>query len=182
MLILLCESEMVEFSTILQFIQAGGIIVGVAYYIMNIENNRKNQKLQLETRQAQLFMQIYAEQLKRGNIPGYDVVYHMEFDSPEEFEEKYGRENNPEAWYDFWLYNSYYEGIGVLVRENLVDIKLVALLNGGEVISGWEKFEKVTNHYRAKYHWPRWSIEWEYLYTTMKEYALENPELQIITS
>lgn len=50
---------MVEFSTILQFIQAFGIIIGVAYYVMNIENNRKNQELQLETRQAQLLMAVY---------------------------------------------------------------------------------------------------------------------------
>jgi hypothetical protein len=41
---------MVEFDTILSFIQATGIIVGVGYYILNIENNRKNQELALKTR------------------------------------------------------------------------------------------------------------------------------------
>ena len=47
---------MVEFNTILSFIQASGIIVGVAYYIMNIQNSQKNQELTLETRQASLHL------------------------------------------------------------------------------------------------------------------------------
>jgi hypothetical protein len=124
-------------------------------------------------------MQIYAHQIERSNIPGFDAVLNMEFDSVEEFEEKYGRENNPETFYDWWLYTSYYEGIGVLVRENYVDIRLVALLNGGDVLSGWEKFADITTEYRVKYNWPRWSVEWEYLYNAMKEFSQQNPELKL---
>ena len=171
---------MIDLQTVLTYLTLISVPVGVLYHIMTLNNTRKTQQMQLETRQAQLFMQIYAEQIKRNNIPGFDAVQHMEFKNPQEFEDKYGRDNNPEAWYDFWHYSSYYEGIGVLVREKFVDIRLVALLNGGDVISSWEKFEEVTYHYRDKYNWPRWSIEWEYLYKEMKEYANKHQELQII--
>ncbi|HEX9915252.1 MAG TPA: hypothetical protein VGB32_10060 [Candidatus Bathyarchaeia archaeon] len=39
---------MVEVDTILSFIQASGIIVGVAYYIMNIRISQRNQELMLK--------------------------------------------------------------------------------------------------------------------------------------
>ena len=53
--------EQVTFQTIFQFLQTLGILVGVFYYVMTLRYNRRNQELQLETRQAQLFMQVYAK-------------------------------------------------------------------------------------------------------------------------
>ena len=38
-----------------------GVIAGFTYYVLTVKNTRKNQQLQLETRQAQLFMQIFQE-------------------------------------------------------------------------------------------------------------------------
>ena len=49
----------VRYQMVLSTLQTAGILVGIAYYIMTIRNQQKNQDMQLETRQAQLFMQIY---------------------------------------------------------------------------------------------------------------------------
>jgi hypothetical protein len=58
--------EQVTFQTLFQFLQTVGILVGVFYYIMTIKANQRNQELTLkaqeqalETRQTQIFMQIY---------------------------------------------------------------------------------------------------------------------------
>jgi hypothetical protein len=53
--------EQVAFQTVFQFLQTVGILVGVFYYIMTLRNTRKNQQLQLETRQAQLFTSLSRE-------------------------------------------------------------------------------------------------------------------------
>ena len=53
--------EKVTFQTIFQFIQTISIMVGIAYYLMILQNQQKSQKTALETRQAQLFMPIYAK-------------------------------------------------------------------------------------------------------------------------
>jgi hypothetical protein len=51
--------EQITFQTIFQFLQTVGILVGVFYYIMTLRNSQRTQQQQLETRQAQLFMQIF---------------------------------------------------------------------------------------------------------------------------
>ena len=155
-----------------------GLTVSILYYTITLQNANKTQKLQLETRQAQLFMNIYNQYLQRENIKANDSVFHMEFESLEEFEEKYGRESNPEAYHDWSYHQNYWEGIGVLVREGLINIRLVALLDGGGIIYNWEKFEPIIKEYRKKYNWPRWSIEHEYHYNSVKKYSTEHPELE----
>ena len=150
---------MVEFSTILQFIQATGIIVGVAYYILNIENNRRSQELArisqehaTETREAQLFMNIYNKLETRENSELTVVVlFEMSFETVDEFNEKYGRETNPEAYYDWMYLTNILEGIGVFVRKGLVDIGLVAGICSGLVIRYWEKYEMVWMNWRETY-------------------------------
>ena len=44
---------------VLQIVQTAGILVGIVYYIAIMRNNQRTQQMQLETRQAQLFMQLY---------------------------------------------------------------------------------------------------------------------------
>jgi len=50
---------MVEANIMLTLLQTISIMVGIGYYILNIQNNQKNQEITLETRQAQLFMNIF---------------------------------------------------------------------------------------------------------------------------
>ena len=71
------------------------------------------------------------------------------------------------------------EGIGVLVREGYVNVRLVALLTSGSVRIGWEKLRDYAYEARERYNWPRYAIEYEYLYNTLMEYAEKHPELQI---
>ena len=41
------------------FVTIFGVIAGFSYYVLTVRNAQRNQQHQLETRQAQLFMQIY---------------------------------------------------------------------------------------------------------------------------
>ena len=50
---------MVAFETVLSYIAMISIPVGVTYHIITLYNQTRTQKLQLETRQASLFTQIY---------------------------------------------------------------------------------------------------------------------------
>ena len=48
-----------SFPLIRDLVTIFGVIAGFSYYALTVQNNRKNQDQQLETRQAQLFMNIY---------------------------------------------------------------------------------------------------------------------------
>ena len=173
---------MIDIQTILTYLTLISVPVGVFYHIMTLNNTRKNKQLQLETRQAQLFFNLYMEDISERSSHAHDVMFGLEFDDLEDFENKYGKENNPEAHHLINFFLNYYEGVGVLVRHGYVDIGLVAKLSSGAIRLGWEKYKPIAYASREKYKWPRWAIEFEYVYDKMIEYAEKHPELQILPS
>ena len=141
---------MVETNIVLTLLQTISIMVGIGYYILNIQNNQKNQKislrnqeltlksqqLSLEARQAQLFMGIYNNsfgtiQFAKAN----GLLYRTTWDSFDEFNElRVDEENIATEFMDAYsLIAGVLEGVGVLVREGLLDIRFVALLLSGPV-------------------------------------------------
>ena len=49
----------VTYQMVLSTLQTAGILVGIIYYLTIMRNSQKNQQMQLETRQSQLFMQLF---------------------------------------------------------------------------------------------------------------------------
>lgn len=50
---------MLDIQTVLTYLTLISVPVGIFYYIMTLNNTRKNQRQQLETRQTHLFMTLY---------------------------------------------------------------------------------------------------------------------------
>jgi len=63
----------------------------------------------------------------------------------------------------------YFEGVGVLVRKQLIDIDHVARLISGMILSWWEKYEAGFKAIREHYDYPRAMIEAEFLYNSVVE-------------
>ena len=161
---------MVEFTLpiVLQLLQTAGILVGIIYYTSIMRNNQKNQQIQLETRQAQLFMQMYQD-FKRPDVQKafHDIVYVWEWDSFEDYQEKYGRSNWDERQ-KYMLVYSIYEGLGVLIYRGLIDVKMIDELMRSYVTRFWEKVGPVMIEVRSRYDAPL-AAEWmEYLYKKIK--------------
>ena len=185
---------MVEFSTILSFIQAGGIVVGVAYYILNIENNRRNQELTLksqeltrqaqeqatETRHTQLYMQVFNMTMNnRTFMDSYFKLNAYPWKDYDDFVESIGF-NGPEITelgYELLHVTSVLEGIGVMVKENMLEIHLIAVFMSAVTRMLWEKIESYVWKYREAVDLPRWISEYEYLYNELMKYNKEHPEL-----
>ncbi len=144
------------------------LTIAAAYYTLTLRNTQKNQKLQLETRQAQLFMEMYRD-FKRSDIQkAYnDIINVWKWDSIEEFNEKYGRRNNYDEFHKYMLVYSVYEGLGVLIYRNLIDVAMIEELMRSYVISFWEKMAPLIYDWRVQ--WPL-AAEWtEYLYNEVKK-------------
>jgi len=162
---------MIELNTIFTFIQASALIVGVAYYIQNIQNNLRNQRQQLETRQAQLFMQVYS----RFNDPDWmrswaGVVRQWEWTDYDDWHSKYSPEKNIEASVMYGSIAAYFEGIGVLVYRKLIDLEHVADLMSRNVTIFWEKMGPIIKERRVRYN-NEYVWEWnEWLYKEIKNH------------
>ena len=86
---------------------------------------------------------------------------------------------NLEAYLEWNTVGDYLEGMGVLVKEGYVDISLVALFISGMIKSTWEKFSPIIMEFRRKGNFPRYMIEYEYLYNALMEYSSKHPELEM---
>jgi hypothetical protein len=85
---------------------------------------------------------------------------------------------NEENYFAMNALIAYYEGVGVLVREGLLDIRWVALLMAGRTRKLWEKYAPYVDEIRRIAEQPRWASEWEYLYDELIRYMDERPELK----
>jgi len=166
---------------VLQLLQTAGILVGIVYYITIMKNQQRNQELTLraqenatETRQAQLFMQIYDKWSSPDFLGAWRFIMETEFETLEEIRELQKKEEYQRAWATLV---GFYEGVGVLVKEGLIDIRLVALLMTGTTVLFWRKMEPFVPEMR-KGAYPRAYIETECLYHALMDYVKDHPEIE----
>ena len=143
-----------------------GLTVSITYYSMVLRNQNK-------TRQAQLFMQVHSQWKDRAFIKGfYDMLNNWEWESIEEFWGKYGQDVNEESFITATEITWYFEGVGQLLRDGLIDIRLVDSMYSSRVIDFWEKMLPVVSYLREQAFGrpnPDYYINFEYLYNALKK-------------
>jgi hypothetical protein len=122
-------------------------------------------------------MQIYNESHNDPSfIKAIQRIFELEIHTYEEFQKVRENEKDKQAiaragWF--------YEGVGVLVKEGYVDIRLVALLMTAMIRGWWERIYKSwIEEGREKIKTKRWMSEAEYLYNELMKYINEHPELR----
>ncbi len=156
-------AEPVTLQTLLTYLTLISVPIGVIYHIMTLRNTRKNQELQLETRQAQLFMQIYQEMSSPEHYIRANKLLTMEWEDWDDYVRKYGSENNPEAyalrcsmWYRL-------NGVGLLVKADLLDVDRVYDLMSGTILWQWEKWGDIIIRIREEYNVPGYMEGFEFI-------------------
>jgi len=167
---------MIDLQTVLTYLTLISVPVGVFYHIMTLNNTRRNQRLALETRQAQLYMNLYATY----HSPEFrELLYklmYQEWKDYDEWNEKYGEKNYPEM-VAFGSVMGYFNGLGLLVRKSLIDIDTVYDLLSTFIVVVWEKHLPIMQAQRDKRNRPIWG-EFEYLYNEVKKIDQQYPELK----
>src|SRR3990170_4039742 len=139
--------DLVEIQAAYYMVAATGVLVAAVFYILNLRVSQRNQELSLkaqqqsaETRQAQLFLQLYSQYYNKDWVAAlHKVNFEIKFKGFDDFWENYGP-SNPDKFQSFDLLSHYFEGAGVLVRKGLIDPSLVADLIAEELFGYWEKF------------------------------------------
>jgi len=121
---------MVELQTIIDLLTPISITAGVIYYVMVLRNQNR-------TRQAQLLWSIYDYYRSTESRQQSMEIGSWEWKDADDFFEKYGQQNNPEAWTIWTSKAAYFNGIGILLKRNLIDIKLLDDLLTNSVERHW---------------------------------------------
>ena len=109
----------IEAATIV--LTGAGVIVAFVYGILALRDASR-------TRQAELYMRIYERGSTVEFYDDFDLVEGLQWSSFNRIWEMYKKDP---AFHAAWIRLSiFYEGLGVLVRENLLSIRFVALFFG----------------------------------------------------
>lgn len=117
-------------------------------------------------------MQIYNRWNSRDLVNAYGQIrYHYQWaPSAEDWYKKYGADVNPTAYADFALLGTFFEGLGILVKKELVDVDLVEDLLSQRIIWYWEQVLKpLVGGIRQTTNDPTQWDHIEYLYNEVKQ-------------
>ena len=163
-----------------------GVCVAAIYYVMTLRVQQTNMKATLQTREANLYMQILnkIDTLEFQTI-WFDVM-NWEFKTPEEFTENIWpiKENKAKMAYVGLLL----EGVGVAVKKKLINIDLIDDLFSMWVIGYWEKYGPCEIYFRERFKAPQNAEFIEFLYdevvkvNTSQYPALEGKTKSILES
>jgi len=129
--------EPITIQTVLTYLTLISVPIGVFYHIMILNNTRKTQQLQLETRQAQLLMQIFGKYTETELMKQQMDILNWDYNDVGEFWERYGPFTNPNAYTSFARLAYFFDGIGVLLKRGLIDKVALYDLMGVHVLQYW---------------------------------------------
>ena len=154
----------ITYQMVLSTLQTVGLLVGIYYYIMTLNNTRQNRRITLTTTVLQPFM------TEEGQIKIRELIA-MEWSSLDDFKSKYDHLVNPEnAAKRLALWNRC-ETIGILYRDGLLDLKILYGGSRGQISMIWFKFKPVIEMYRETDMDARAYEDFEYLAERLLEYT-----------
>lgn len=168
---------MVDIQTASIVIAATGVFIAAINSIVSRRREEKTAQLTLETRQAQLFMNVY----NRWNTPDIQTAYgnlrHIyQFTDFKDFIQKYsirpplGSPQNFNSWLNYQILLTYFEGLGMLVKHGLFNIELVEDLLSRRITWFWETYPgQYIEEGRKELKDPTMYDSLEYLYHEMKK-------------
>ncbi len=153
---------MADIQTLIGYLTPISLTIGVIYYVMTLRNQKRARQIQI---------------IRGVDLLHVDVGFLLwEYGDYDDLMSKYGPEANPEGWDNLMGRLLKLEETGVYVKEGLLDIRLVYLLNGGTITKSWELSKVLLKEHRIRNNWPRWFIEAEYLCKRIIEYGEKHPE------
>jgi len=159
---------------VLQIVQTVGILVGIIYYIMNIRSSQKNQQLQLETRKAQLYIQLFMRITSEEFVKKSLDLLKLEYDNVDEFMKKYIL--GPDSTLHAKLFSMFWhiDGLGYMMSQKLIDPEMVYNFGGGFAqVWHWKKWEPMIMRMRELRGEPEFMRWFEYTATEMMKIRQE---------
>jgi len=146
-------------SLVLQIVQTIALIVGIVYYITIMRNSQKAQHEAEKTRRNELVYQkvqnISLEYAKTFN----EVMIMKDWNDAEEWEEKYGQENNVEAFSKWNYVIRHYQLAGLLLKQGADPEIIFELYPDGAVINLFELYEPVLEYMKSEKSWDIENLE-----------------------
>jgi len=159
----------IDIQTISIAIASAGVFLAAIYYIFQLRHQSSMRQTEIETRQANLLVQIYNYYYREDFLnTENEILFQWKWKDFEDFWQKYGPETNVKAFNKWDSTGTYFKGVGVLLKRKLIDLELVDELMGTSIRLYWEKSSSIVKEIRARL-WPHAFEGLEYLYNELQK-------------
>jgi len=154
---------MLDPSTILSMVTTVSVVIGVIFALMELRHLTG-------TRKTEIIMKVYERFSDKEIVEAMSrVLTAGKFESLEDYGKKYGLT-------EAIMIANLYEGLGVLLEQNLIDIKMIDSLFGPMGNSLWKRMQPVVYALREFVHQPFFLSHFEYLVKRLNIYRKEAPK------
>jgi hypothetical protein len=150
--------EQLTIQTIGILLTGVSVSIAVIYYSMTLRNTNRIRKTQIIT---PLLSTIVQGDWVQDWIK---LIWFHDFSSYEEWTEKYSPLVDSEAAKVYMTNVSLFNTLGLLLKENLIDPKLIRAIMTYSIPLAWEKCNPVIQGLRKRYNLPTYLENFEYLY------------------
>jgi hypothetical protein len=154
--------DLAEIQAAYYMVAATGVLVAAGYYVLNM-------RATLQTRQAQLFMQIFQRFQEPEFTKKWSSLMDAEWSDYDDYMNRIS--SNPDHSADRLSVQTYFEGVAVLLMKNMIDVDFVYELMPTMVTTFWKKYEPIVKVVRERLNYPQWFRPVEYLSDRMIEQA-----------
>jgi hypothetical protein len=158
----------VDIQAISVVVASASVVAGVIYYALQLRHQARARQDMVKTRQAEILIRLHSAFSTKEMCEAALKYMSSEYKDYDDFVEKYGSliaEGQVQTV--FVMIGMFFEGIGVLLKNRLVDIDLVTDLFTVEMF--WLKMKPLAKGLRKQYNNPQLWEWFEYLYTEMKK-------------
>jgi hypothetical protein len=145
-----------DISTIATIVTTVSIVIGVIFALLELRHLTG-------TRKTEIIMKIYDRFGSREMVEAIMKVGNAKFETMEDYRNKYGFTEVTEIAVLF-------EGLGVLLEQNLIDIRMVDRLFGPTLNSLWERMQPVIYAMRKALNEPFFFSHFEHLINRLSAY------------
>ena len=154
---------MLDLDTLSIVLTGIGIMVAIVYYAQVLRNTSKARLREVIFQRGQVYNLDYAEAFA-------EVINMDNWETVEEFQEKYGPSTNPVKWAKYVYITRVYNIGGILLEENMADADLIfKLYPPYSVMRIWELFKPITQDLRERRNYPDAYRSFEFLYRQAKQ-------------
>jgi hypothetical protein len=156
---------MVDIQTVSIAVASASVTLAAIFYMWQIRHQTRIRKIDLIVRINPWFNISPKELMEYAN-----AVLALEYKDYDDFVQKYGSlySGKPEANALRTLLN-WADGLGMLLKRNLVDLDIVVDSYGGIAQAFWEKVKPLVEGYRKETNYSRWWEYLEYFYNEIKK-------------
>ena len=130
-----------DVQTVSIVIAAVSVVIGVINSIMSNRKAEEQRQTEIQTRQAELLMQLYDRwSSKDFRRDSWEINTFWRGENVMDVRKKLFDEPVLDEIVKLTTQATFYEGIGVLVEEGLIDINLVDQLFHNNILGNWESF------------------------------------------